>query len=105
MGGILIEGMHGLAMKRAEIRDIAFIKGLSIFGENDIAVIGSGGGGNAGAVAPEQFLLFFSRAVGQFFIGTTLDAQPAIGITGQAFGFVVTIFDVGPLVVLLDGSP
>ena len=84
MGGELIESENRLMIQGTKIRDIAFIEGLSIFSQHDIAVIGVRRGSHARAIAPEEFFLLFGRTVGLLLVGAALDAQPAIRITCQA---------------------
>jgi hypothetical protein len=60
MSRILLESMNGLAVERAEVRDIAFIERLSVLGQDDIAVVRGGGSSDTRAVAPKQFFLLFS---------------------------------------------
>src|SRR3954466_9485884 len=84
MGGILLEGMHGLAMERAEKGDIAFIEGLSIFSKDHVSVIRSGRSGNARAVAPKKFLFLF-----RFFCASKLGLILGNGRRGSISGSVL----------------
>lgn len=77
----LVESRSGLAVEWLEGGDIAFMEGLSVFSEHDIAVIRRGGSGNARARAPEQFFFLVGGAIGQFLVGAALDAKLAIRIT------------------------
>lgn len=83
-----------------EIPDVVCIERSGVFSQDDIAVVRGGGSSNARAVAPEEFFLFFGRAIGEFLVGAALDAQFAVRIASQAFGFVIAFGDVGSLVVL-----
>lgn len=125
MGRELMERVNGLAVERFEICHISFIEGLGELGQDHIAIVRGRGSGDAGAVAPEQFLFLvlsfgaggrwlllvggrrggWRRVLRRLLVGAAFDPQSAIRITWQAFGFVITLFHVGALVVFLDGSP
>jgi hypothetical protein len=77
-GGELGEGNDGLIGKRTERHDVIPGKGLSVFGEDNISILGTDGSSKASARAPEEFLLFFGRAISVFLIGAACDTQAAV---------------------------
>jgi hypothetical protein len=52
-------------------------------------------------MASEEFLFLFGTAIRLLLVGAAFDTKPTIGVTGEAFGFVITIWDVGSPVILL----
>jgi hypothetical protein len=102
VGGELIEGKSGLAVKWAEKRDVVFVERLSVFGQDNGSILGNDGGSNTSARAPDEFFLLFRGAIGLLLVGAALDAETAIRSTFGHASFVVTIFDGGALIVLLN---
>jgi hypothetical protein len=98
----LVQGQHTLLVERLKIGDIVLIERLGIFSQHDIAIAWRGRRGHAGAIAPEVFFFLFGGPIGLFLVGGAFDAQGAIRITGQRFGFVVAIGDVGPFIIFFD---
>jgi len=76
------------------------IEGPGVFSQGDIARVR--GGSDAETISPEEFLFFFRGAVDEFFVGAVFDAEATVGIACQPLGFVVTLRDAGPFVVLFD---
>ncbi len=83
-----------LEVEGRKVGHIGLVERQGTFGQHDVPVVGNGGDGNAGAVAPQIFLDLFGRAVGLLLIAAGLDAHAAIAIT---FGLAVlaeTVLDV-----------
>jgi hypothetical protein len=104
MGGELLEDHDRLLIYPTKVGDIAFIEGLRVVGQHDAAIVGYGGDRHASAIPPDQFLLFFGRAISLLLIGAALDAESAIRITGKDVAFVVALWDIGAPIVLFDPS-
>ena len=94
MGRELVRGKDGVLEERAVMRHVGFIEGQGVLGEHHIAVDGIGGRRHAGVIAPQVFLFLGGGPIRLFLVGRALDAQPAIGIAGQALRFVVAVFDI-----------
>jgi hypothetical protein len=95
----LVEGRSSLAVQWLEGGHIPFMEGLSVFSEDNIAVVRGGCSGHTGARAPEEFLLLFRGAIGECFVRTARDAEPALRIANQPLGFVRAVFDRGTVVL------
>src|SRR5579883_910904 len=96
------ERTDDITAQRAEIRHIAFVKGLGLLSEHHIAVVRHEGCSHARAIAPDPFLLLFGWAINQFLISAALDAECAIGVACQPLLVVVALWDIPAFVVLLD---
>lgn len=102
IGWEVIECKNGLMVKRAKIRDVIVVEGVSVFGKHNGSILGDDGGSNTGPIAPDEFFLLFCRAIGLLLVGAAFHAEAAIRIAFRHAGLVVAIFDVGTLIVLLD---
>lgn len=99
VGGILSQCKHGPLIHGTKVGHIVLIEGLSVFSEDDIAIVGGEGGSDARAVAPEILFDFFGGAISLFLIAAAFDAKCAVGITGGLLVGVKTVFDVLPWIV------
>lgn len=96
MSGKEAEGGNGSQIQRLKRGDIAFIEGLGVLGEDDIAVVGGGCRNDARARAPEIFFFLFGGAIGLQQIGGAFDAEFAVGVASgllmgiKALGNVLT---------------
>ena len=102
MSGEEAQSQDGVFIKGAEIGDIGLIERLGILSQHDIPIVWGSGSRDAGAIAPNVFLFFFGGAVRLLLIGGAFDPKPALGITRQAFGFVVAFGERDARVVLFD---
>src|SRR5579885_674530 len=99
MGRDVRKRQHSTLGERLKIGHIPFIKRQGPFSEHDIAIVGGGGSGNPGAIAPDELFFLFGGSVFLLLIGGAFDAESALLITSESFGFVVAFRDIRTLVV------
>src|ERR1700686_1815113 len=93
---------YGLDVKRNKVGDVVLVEGLSILGEDDIAVVGDVGASQAQAIPPQVFFLFGGAAISLFLVGGAFDAQAAIRVACRLQIGVVALCDVLAQIVLSD---
>ncbi len=112
MQGKEAEHGHRLDVHAQEIADITLVEALGEISDDYIAVVRRGGGGNAGAGAPQVFFALLGGAIGLFLVGAAFDAHAAIGVaTGLTLlaeaicdGLAqIVLTDPGILVLHIDG--
>jgi hypothetical protein len=69
-----------LQVEGAIVGDVVLIEGLSVLGDDDIALVRGDSGDDARAIAPQVFFAFFGRPIGLFLVRRALDAHATIGV-------------------------
>ncbi len=84
---------HQLDEQGQVIADIALVEGVGELGQDDIAIVGRGGGSDAGAVAPLIFFALLCGAIGVFLVGAAFDADATVRVATGLTLFTEAIGD------------
>ncbi len=91
---------HGADVEREEVGDIAFVKGLGVLSEHDIAIDGIGAGRNSRTVAEQTFLFFFRAAIRLRLVAALFDAEATIRVAFGDMGDIKGALDIDARVIL-----